>query len=656
MSYKTAYVADSMEARGNDMKRLFAPMILLLIDSLISLITPFLALLVRFEWYMPDPYVGMLVRYAPLIVICRLTVFYAAGFYRRLWRYASIRELLVILGGVTASSVLVSALLAMVHSGLPRSISVLSWLFCLTLVGASRFAIRLYSHYYQGRVEEIESAQLPCRVMIVGAGDAGAMIARELLNRSASPYEIVGFIDDDLYKHHKMIYWVKVLGGRDQIEALVAAYKVDEIIIAMPSVEGAVVRDILQICRRTACELRTVPGLYELIDGNVSVQQLRPVQVEDLLRRDTVQLDVQEIAAYLSGKRVLVTGAGGSIGSELCRQVAKMGPDKLLLLGKGENSIYEIHQELSYLYPQKQIIPIIADVRDQERIDDIFNEWRPEVVFHAAAHKHVPLMESYPIEAVKNNIFGTKNVAEAADRYQSEVFIMISTDKAVNPTSVMGATKRVAEMLVQQMNEKSRTRFAAVRFGNVLGSRGSVIPLFKKQIAHGGPITITDPEMTRYFMTIPEASQLVLQAGALASGGEVFVLDMGKPVKILDMAEDLIRLSGLEPYKDIEIQFCGLRPGEKLYEELLTSEEGTRATKHQKIFVAGLNNIDVLKLQRTLVDLHRETSKEHIVLLLKELVPMQVGIQTSIPTPKLQLGKDVKQKLGNEHFALVHDN
>lgn len=621
------------------MKRLFAPIILLLIDSLISLITPFLALLVRFEWYMPDPYVGMLVRYAPLIVICRLTVFYAAGFYRRLWRYASIRELLVILGGVTASSVLVSALLTAVHSGLPRSISVLSWLFCLTLVGASRFAIRLYAHYYQGRVEEAgESAQFRCRVMIVGAGDAGAMIARELLNRSASQYDIVGFIDDDLYKHHKMIYGVKVLGGRDQIEALVASYEVDEIIIAMPSVEGAVVRQILQICQRTECELRTVPGLYELIDGNVSMQQLRPVQVEDLLRRDPVQLDVQEIAAYLQGRCVLVTGAGGSIGSELCRQIAKMNPDKLLLLGKGENSIYEIHQELNYLYPQKQIIPIIADVRDQERIDGIFNEWRPEVVFHAAAHKHVPLMESYPVEAVKNNIFGTKNVAEAADRYHSEVFIMISTDKAVNPTSVMGATKRVVEMVVQQMNEKSRTRFAAVRFGNVLGSRGSVIPLFKKQIARGGPITITDPEMTRYFMTIPEASQLVLQAGALASGGEVFVLDMGKPVKILDMAEDLIRLSGLEPYKDIEIQFCGLRPGEKLYEELLTAEEGTRATKHQKIFVAGLNNIDQQKLNWGLGNLQAMHTENEITLLLHEILPEYADREQSmVPMEKRKI-------------------
>ena len=610
------------------MKRKLIPIFLMLMDSLIVLVIPFLALLVRFEGYLPDQYTGILVRYSPLIIATRISIFYLMGLYNRMWRYASIHELLVITGAVTASSIALSILMMLTNAGLPRSIHVLSWVLGVLAIGVSRFAIRLYAHYEKRNSSEAATEDAATRsVLIVGAGDAGDLIARELLARPQQEYHLVGFIDDDIYKRDKMLHGVKVFGGRDKIQTTVFQYAVDEIVIAMPSVDGAIVREIVQLCRDTDCDLKILPGMYELIDGKVSVQQLRPVQVEDLLRRDPVQLDVAEITAYLTGKRVLVTGAGGSIGSELCRQIAKMAPEQLVLLGKGENSIYEIEQELKFTYPSLIAIPVIADVRDVERIESVFERVKPQVVFHAAAHKHVPLMERYPVEAVKNNIFGTKNVAEAADRHNSETFIMISTDKAVNPTSVMGATKRVAEMVIQQLNEKSRTRFAAVRFGNVLGSRGSVVPLFKKQIARGGPITITDPEMTRYFMTIPEASQLVLQAGALASGGEVFVLDMGQPVKILDMAEDLIRLSGLEPHRDIEIKFCGLRPGEKLYEELLTAEEGTKATKHQKIFVAGLNAVDEQGLHAVLADLRDAKMKEEIVLLLKGIVPRYVGVK-----------------------------
>jgi FlaA1/EpsC-like NDP-sugar epimerase len=401
----------------------------------------------------------------------------------------------------------------------------------------------------------------------------------------------------------------------------VKEYEVGEIIIAIPSAGGSVIRKIVNQCKQTGCTVKIMPGIYELIDGKATVQQLRNVDLEDLLRREPVQLDLTGIAAYLSGKRVLVTGAGGSIGSELCRQIAKLGPSSLILVGKGENSIYEINHELREKYPALRIEPIIADVRDYRRINQIFDRMRPQVVFHAAAHKHVPLMESQPEEAVFNNIFGTKNVVEAADWFGTEVFVQISTDKAVNPTSVMGATKRVAELIIQNISKRSKTKYVTVRFGNVLGSRGSAIPLFKQQIAKGGPVTITHPDVIRYFMTIPEAVQLVLQAGSMAAGGEVFVLDMGKPIKILDMACDLIELSGLVPYKDIEIKFTGLRPGEKLYEELLTAEEGTTATRHEKIYVANLKEYPEQKLQQGLTELQQASSSEEVIGVLGRIIP-----------------------------------
>ncbi len=593
---------------------------LMLLDSLIVLVVPFLAVALRFEGELPDQYVGILVRNAPFIVLVRLAVFYAMGVYSRLWRYAGMREWLIIAAAVTVSSFFLTASQLLIDAGLPASIHILSWLLNILLVGGSRFVIRLYAHYVR-HYRNLNPFKAPRNVLIVGAGDAGALIAWELLNLPQQPYRLVGFIDDDPEKHGNYLYGAKVLGGREQIPTAVMQLAVEQIVIAMSAVEGRTIRDLVRICHGTKCEIRIAPDVYELDEGRVAVHQLRPVQVEDLLRRPPVQLDMDGIGSYLAGKRVLVTGAGGSIGSELCRQIARLGPQQLILLGKGENSIYEIDQELRFKYPQIKTVSVIGDVRDAGSVDTLFGRYRPQVVFHAAAHKHVPLMESYPTEAVKNNIFGTKNVAEAAARHESETFIMISTDKAVNPTSVMGATKRVAEMIIQNMNGKSRTRYAAVRFGNVLGSRGSVIPLFKKQIAWGGPVTVTDPGMTRYFMTIPEASQLVLQAGVLASSGEVFVLDMGQPVKILTMAEDLIRLSGLEPYKDIDIQFCGLRPGEKLYEELLTAEEGTKATKYEKIFVAALQQVDGRYLSQQLERLRQESDNARLIALLQELVP-----------------------------------
>ena len=538
--------------------------------------------------------------------------------YNRLWRYASIRELLSIIGAVTLSSLLLMIYTYVADVNLPRSIYLLSWLLTVIFIGGSRLGIRILSYI----LHQVKSNNDPfTHVLIIGAGDAGAMIAREINQRYHDTKKIIGFIDDSDYKNNQKLFGAKVLGKRCDIARVVAEYDVTEIIIAMPSVEGAILRQIVHECKATKCSVKTLPGMYEIIDGKVSVQQLRNIDLEDLLRREPVKLDLEEISSYLAGKRVLVTGAGGSIGSELCRQIAKISPKTITLLGKGENSIYEIDRELREKYPNLAIEPIIADVRDKLRIDSIFKRLKPQVVFHAGAHKHVPLMESQPSEAVRNNIFGTKTVAEAADRTGAEIFVMISTDKAVNPTSVMGATKRIAELIIQNMSKVSKTKFVAVRFGNVLGSRGSVIPLFKKQIAQGGPITITHPDMKRYFMTIPEASQLVMQAGALAKGGEVFVLDMGEPVKIVDMASDLIELSGLVPDKDIKIEFSGLRPGEKLFEELLTAEEGTTSTKHQKIFVANLKEVDERKLYLGLSELQNEDRTEQIIKIMTKLVP-----------------------------------
>lgn len=603
------------------MPRRIIPLALVAVDLLIAAAVPLLALFIRLEGNTQSQFYAVLVHYLPVMVLARIISFALFGLYNRLWRYASINELLAIVGAVTLSSVFITAYTYLYGAALPRSIHVISWLLHILLTGSSRMFIRVV---YQLRYSSRQQYKCPEKknVLIVGAGDAGAMIAREILqSRFCRDKHLVGFIDDAPDKKDQRLYGVRVLGGSKEIRRLARQHSAQEIIIAMPSVTGEAMRNILNECKQTGCEVKTLPGIYDLIDGKVTVQQLRHVDIADLLRREPIKLNLAEIAGYLAGKRVLVTGAGGSIGSELCRQVAKMSPASILLLGKGENSIYEIHQELQQTYPGLKLVPVIADVKDAKRINCIFAYMKPQVVFHAAAHKHVPLMEAQPVEAVKNNIFGTKVVAEAADRVKTETFVMISTDKAVNPTSVMGATKRVAELIIQNMSRISATKFVAVRFGNVLGSRGSVVPLFKKQIAAGGPITVTHPDMKRYFMTIPEASQLVLQAGALANGGEVFVLDMGEPVKIVDMARDLIELSGLVPDKDIKIEFTGLRPGEKLFEELLTAEEGTKSTKHEKIYVANIREVNEQQLHNGLQLLQAQVDPKNIVRVIAELVP-----------------------------------
>lgn len=603
------------------MRKYLLPMFLASLDIISVILAAFISIYLRFDSdKIPANYLSMLISYLPLAVIIYLLSFYVFKLYGRIWRYASATELIaVVMANLVGSAVWYSISLY-IGAVLPRSLYVFTFLLLIFFIGGIRMALRFYS-YVMNKPKYKQMQRKKNKVLIIGAGDAGAMLLREIERYHIANRKVVGFIDDDKNKTGKILLGVKILGTRDEIIKIAAEKSIDEIIIAMPSVKGKEIKAIINICKETNCKLTILPGLYEIIEGKVSISQLRPVDIEDLLGRDPVKLDTTAVKEYLAGKIVLITGAGGSIGSEIVRQVAKMQPKKLLLLGKGENSIYEITQELKINCPEVKTVPIIADIRDKERIKAIMDYFKPQVVFHAAAHKHVPLMEYQPAEAVRNNILGTKVVADEAAAHNVETFVMISTDKAVNPTSVMGCTKRVAEMYVQSMNKNSGTRFVAVRFGNVLGSRGSVIPLFKKQIAKGGPVTVTHPDMKRYFMTIPEASQLVLQAGAMAKGGEVFVLDMGEPVRIYDLAKDLITLSGLIPDKDIEIKITGLRPGEKLFEELLSAEDGTEKTTHKKIFTARIKEIDKAGLDKEISKILEITDGEEVVAALQKIVP-----------------------------------
>lgn len=599
----------------SNMKNKIGQLYYVLFDAAVLSIVPFIALLLRLDGDTSSEHFNVLLNVVLISVIIKLSVFSFYGIYNRIWRYATIKDMFAIIGACTIGGVIVALLGLCLDVKLPRSIYMISYILDVGMICFSRLVVRmlLLMNRKDGDVPENS-------LVIIGAGDAGAMIAREMIQRGEGK-KLVGFLDDDNSKVGKKILGYPVLGVSDDIPEIAGQNDLKEIVIAMPSVKGSIIRGIADKCKQTGCKVKVLPGIYELIDGKVSMQQLRNIDIEDLLRRDSIQLDMQAISEYIEGKTVLVTGAGGSIGSELCRQISKARPEKLLLLGRGENSIYEIHQELIERFGPDMYIPIIADIRDEDRLETVFSRYKPQLVFHAAAHKHVPLMEAQPEEAVKNNIFGTRNVALAADKHGAEAFVMISTDKAVNPTSVMGATKRIAELVVQDINKRSKTMYAIVRFGNVLGSRGSVVPLFKKQIAKGGPITITDPEMVRYFMTIPEAAQLVLQAGTFSKGGEVFLLDMGEPVKILDMARDLVSLHGLVPDKDIKFVFTGLRPGEKLYEELLTAEEGTQKTTHDRIFQAPIVEEVTEETMKLINGLQGEKDTKNILMTIKELIP-----------------------------------
>ena len=519
------------------------------------------------------------------LIVSSLIFFVLLRLYDSLWRYAFVNELLNVIIASFLSTIVYCILCTICPVTPPISTVFLYLLILLMLVGGARFGyrfLRLYAsrHHLLGRGEHIES-----RVMIIGAGSAGEKILRETLVTPKINKEVVCFIDDDLSKKGRRIHNVPVVGGRNEILQQAEKYHVDEIYIALPSIDDKEVSEVLNICKETKCKLKKLPGIYQFLNDEITLEKLKDVEVQDLLGRDPIKVNLEEIMGYVQDKVVMVTGGGGSIGSELCRQIAKSHPKQLIIVDIYENNAYDIQLELQRKYPKLNLETMIASVRDQNKINDLFAYYHPDIVYHAAAHKHVPLMEDAPHEAIKNNVFGTLNVAKAADQYGVKKFILISTDKAVNPTNIMGASKRLCEMIVQSFDKKSKTEFVAVRFGNVLGSNGSVIPLFKKQIQNGGPITITHPDIIRYFMTIPEAVSLVLQAGAYAHGGEIFVLDMGKPVKILDMAKNLIKLSGLEPNVDIEIKFIGLRPGEKLYEEMLMKEEGMQTTPNKMIHI-----------------------------------------------------------------------
>ncbi|MDU6768969.1 MAG: nucleoside-diphosphate sugar epimerase/dehydratase, partial [Veillonella sp.] len=553
------------------MRSYLLPGLLLIVDVITIIGVALISLLIRFDGYITSHYLHQMIDALPIMVISYIVMLLSMHLYTRIWRYAGMREMVAVLIATTLGAGLFYTGMYVFDKSLPRSIYLISWILSTGVIGIGRMVLHYIAMRYGGK--QSTDADM-VNTLIIGAGDAGATIAREIERYHKRSRKVIGFIDDDESKFNRLMGGVRILGNRHDIPSIVKENKVKEIIIAMPSVTRNEIRNIMEICSPLKCKVNTLPGMYQLLDDEVLVSHLHPVSIEDLLERDEVRLDMDVVEHYIRDKVVLVTGAGGSIGSEICRQIMRVGPKQLLLLGHGENSIYLINQELKNIYKDGPIIPIIADIRDKQQLDQIFTQYNPQVVFHAAAHKHVPLMEIQPMAAVLNNIYGTRNVADVAGRHGVERFVMISTDKAVNPTSVMGATKRVAEKVIISMNDTYDTKYITVRFGNVLGSRGSVIPLFKKQIEAGGPVTVTDPEMTRYFMTIPEASQLVLQAGAMGKGGEVFLLDMGEPVKIIDLARNMIRLSGLEPDKDIHIKITGLRPGEKKYEELLTSEEG----------------------------------------------------------------------------------
>jgi len=562
----------------------------------------------------------------PLIVymIFHTTSFLICKCYSSLWRYAGEEEMVSIL----IACIIYVLPLYSIHQLMGVNYSMLFYIVNIILIIAFTGGLRLT--YRTGRRIKLRTSlkEGSSRVLVIGGGSAGEMIINELKENPQLGKIPVGIIDDDINKIGRSIHNIKILGKTKDIQRIVKEYEIDEIILAMANVNNERKKVIIEKCRATKCKLKTIPGIFEIINGKVDIKKVRDVDIEDLLGREPINVNLSEISEYVQNKVVLITGGGGSIGSELCRQIASFKPRHLIILDNYENNAYAIQQELVRKYGEKlNLSTIIASVRENVRMDEIFNKYMPEVVFHAAAHKHVPLMEASPSEAIKNNIFGTVNVAKLADKYKAKRFVLISTDKAVNPTNIMGATKRAAEMVIQTMNEKSETEFVAVRFGNVLGSNGSVIPLFKQQIIEGGPVTITHPDIIRYFMTIPEAVQLVIQAGAMAKGGEIFILDMGEPVKIVDLANNLIRLSGFEPGIDIKIEYSGLRPGEKLYEELLMAEEGITKTENKKIFIGKQIEVDSKKVEKYLEILRNVVAQEEVVLIdsiMREFIPTYI--------------------------------
>ena len=570
-------------------------LILMAADVLAIYLASFAGLFIRFDMSVakiPLVYSEAAANYLPYYIIATLLVFFLSRMYSTMWSVAGAREVLHIVGACALASLIQIAGMMLLEHRVPRSYFLICFAFLCVEELIIRFSHRALLALSCARRNR-KTAQGNKRIMIVGAGTSGAVILKEMNTSRYIHGRVVCFADDDKNKVGKLLNGVPIAGSREDIPELVKEYQVDDIYIAIPSASAKDRKNIIEICRKTGCNIKTLPGIYQLINGEVNISKLRNVEIEDLLGREPIRVNLDEIMGYVTGKVVLVTGGGGSIGSELCRQIASHNPKQLIIFDIYENTTYSIQLELKEKYPELDLVVLIGSVRNTHRIESVFEQYHPDIVYHAAAHKHVPLMEDSPNEAIKNNVFGTYKTARAADKYGAKRFVLISTDKAVNPTNIMGASKRMCEMVIQMMNARSKTDFVAVRFGNVLGSNGSVIPLFKRQIEQGGPVTVTHPDIIRYFMTIPEAVSLVLQAGAYAKGGEIFVLDMGEPVKILDLAKNLIQLSGYTSDVDIPIVFTGLRPGEKLYEELLMSEEGMQDTPNKLIHIGKPIDFDM---------------------------------------------------------------
>ena len=598
-------------------------------DVFAVVVSSLLALLLRFEGKyneIPQEYIDRSLQYISIVIVVTLVIFYVMRLYGSLWTYAGATELMNIVIASSLSAGIQMGVIVLMDMRMPRSYYVFYAMCLFVMVTVSRYSYRALRTVIKRQKDSASRTN----VLVMGAGGAGNMLVREIANSSPVNKRVVCIVDDAKAKQGSYLHGVKIMGTRDDIPRLVKKYHVDEIMLALPSAPAQEIKKILDICKETGCELKRLPGIYQLVNGEVGISKLKEVEVNDLLGREPVEVDLSAILDYVAGKTVLVTGGGGSIGSEICRQVAEHNPKRLVIVDIYENTAYDIQNELKNKFPNLDLAVLIASVRNTKRMDMIFEKFRPDIVYHAAAHKHVPLMEDSPNEAVKNNVLGTWKVVQAADRWKTKRFVMISTDKAVNPTNIMGATKRICEMIVQTYNNRSQTEFVSVRFGNVLGSNGSVIPLFKKQIAQGGPVTVTHPDIIRYFMTIPEAVSLVLQAGVYARGGEIFVLDMGEPVKIVDLARNLILLSGHKPDEDIPIVFTGLRPGEKLYEEMLMEEEGLKDTENKLIHIGMPIKLDE---DRFLMQL--ENLADYVV---QEPADIRKWVQDIVPTYHPQSG------------------
>lgn len=597
--------------------------VLIIADVFLIQLASLFAISIRFDFHwieIPEHFLDSIAAYVLINTACTIVIFWLFRLYHSVWHYASSSELISIIGATGSSAIAQAIGMYLLHMPIPRSYAIFYFAFLTLFIFCTRFFYRIMQ-VFQNQQRKIGRKNVE-NVMIVGAGEATEILLREFQNSRFLTQNIVCLVDDNPYKKGKSMRGITIAGNRNDIPALVEKYNVQVIIISIPSASRKTISELVNICKETSCQIQVLPGLYQMVQGEVSVSKLRAVEIEDLLGREPIQIHNEEVMDYVENKTILVTGGGGSIGSELCRQIAAHHPKKLIIFDIYENNAYDIQLELKRNYPELDLETLIGSVRNTNRINRIMEKYRPDIVYHAAAHKHVPLMEDSPNEAIKNNVFGTYKTACAADKYGVKRFILISTDKAVNPTNIMGASKRLCEMVIQTLNNRSETEFVAVRFGNVLGSNGSVIPLFKKQIEAGGPVTVTHPEIIRYFMTIPEAVSLVLQAGAQAKGGEIFVLDMGEPVKIADLAYNMIKLSGFIPNEDIQIEYTGLRPGEKLYEELLMSEEGLQSTENKLIHIGKPIDFDEELFLKNLQELKKlaEQDTDRIREKVKEMV------------------------------------